>query len=63
MEHVNAPTPSDAVRLRSGGRASRLPHTITDLTALSDWMAGRVSRAEANIHTTPMLDRMWGPVQ
>jgi hypothetical protein len=33
-EDISAPTPSVAVARREGGRMSRLPHTLTDLTSM-----------------------------
>lgn len=51
--YVNAHTPAEAVSLRPGGRASRLPHTITDLTALDTF--GRIRE-----HTMPLLERVRG---
>jgi len=47
---VNANTPSEAVRLRPGGRASLLPHTITDMTALDAWARGQRPRMYPDLH-------------
>lgn len=54
---VNADTPAEAVSLRPGGRTSRLPHTITDLTAIATWLAGKASRGTPHM---ALLGRMRG---
>lgn len=56
VEYVNADGPTQAVALRRGGKRAIRPHTITDMTALKAWMSERV-------HTTPMLDRIYGTGQ
>lgn len=56
-EDIRAYTPSQAVACRAGGRASMLPHTITDLTAIHEWADIRVLVLDRP-QPTPLLDRM-----
>jgi len=46
VEHVDATTPSAAVMDREGGVWAKLPHTITDLTAMRHWLDKTESHPE-----------------
>lgn len=61
-EFVNANSPTEAVALRAGGRASRVPHTMTDMTAMSTltFRATRAGYGRAPDPSTPLLDRIYG---
>ncbi len=45
-EYIDADGPAAAVAAREGGTRTRMPRTMTDLTAMREWVSSRTRSAK-----------------